>query len=155
MTELTEYRENLLTRLDQAVKEFRAACQAVKEPQKPLEEGGWSLHQVAVHTRDVDKLVYGFRVRRTLEEDNPEFPNFDSESYMTQHYDPKESLQAVLDGLVQSVVSLVELLRTMPLEGWSRLSSHATQGSGLTLQTWVERGLEHLEEHLATVRNVK
>jgi len=152
MTELTEYRENLLVRLDQAPKEFRAACLAVKEPHKPLAKGEWNVHQVAVHTRDVDKLVYGFRVRQTLNEDNPTFPNFDGDSYMAQHYDPKESLSNLLDGLVEDVGSLVKLLRAMPPEGWSRLSTHATQGGGLTLQHWVERSLEHIEEHLGTVK---
>ena len=155
MTELTEYRENLLVRLDQAAKEFRKACLAIKEPQKPLAKGEWNVHQVAVHTRDVDKVVYGFRMRQTLQEDNPTFPNFDGDSYMAQHYDPKESLSGLLDGLVESVESMVKLLRVMPSEGWSRLSSHATQGSGFTLQHWVERSLGHIEEHLATVRNAK
>ncbi len=154
MTELTEYRENLLVRLNQSAKKFRTLCLSVKEPQKPLAKGEWNVHQVAVHTRDVDKLVYGFRVRQTLQEDKPTFPNFDGDNYMAQHYDPKESLNGLLDGLVEDVESLVKLLRAMPSEGWSRLSSHATQGSGLTLQTWVERSLEHLEEHLATVRKV-
>ena len=155
MTELTEYRENLLVRLDQAAKEFRTLCLAVKEPQKPLGDGEWNIHQLAVHTRDVDKLVYGFRVRQTLLEDNPTFPNFDGDSYMTQHYDLKESLSGLLDELIESVESHVKLLRAMPSEGWSRLSSHVTQGSGLTLQHWVERSLGHIEEHLATVRNAK
>jgi hypothetical protein len=90
-----------------------------------------------------------------LQEDNPEFPNFDGEAYMREHYDPKESLRSILDGFVTSIESLVEMLRGMPVEGWSRLSRHATQGSGLTLQIWVERGLAHIEEHLATVQKVK
>jgi hypothetical protein len=155
MKELTEYRQKLIHRLDEAAMEFRAACLAIKQPYDPLEAGGWSVHQVAVHTRDVDKLVYGMRARRTLAEDNPVFPNFDGESYMIQHYDPEEPLGDVLDGLVAAVQSLIKQLSSMPAEGWSRLSSHETQGIGLTLQTWVERDLEHLEEHLATVKKVK
>jgi hypothetical protein len=152
MSELSEYREKLVNRLGEAAKEFQAACLAVKDPFAAIEEGGWNMHQVAVHERDVDTLVYGMRARRTLTEDNPEFPNFDSETYMKENYDPKESLRDLLDGFKKNVDSQVELLRKMPDAGWSRLSSHSTQGSGLTLQIWVERGLEHLEEHLATVK---
>ncbi len=152
MKELLEYRDKLMERLDKAAEEFRAAALASKKPSEPIEAGGWSVHQVAVHTRDVDKLVYGARARRTLAEDNPEFPNFDSETYMLQHYDPQESLPALLDDLTANVHAHVKQLREMPPEGWSLLSSHETQGGGLTLQTWVERGLEHLEEHLATVK---
>ena len=155
MKELLAYRKKLVDRLDAAAKEFRAACLAVKDPYAPLEAGGWSVHQIAVHTRDVDKLVYGLRAHRTLAEDNPEFPSFDGEAYMTAHYDPKESLREMLDGLVANVEALVRLLREMPLEGWSRVSRHETLGSGLTFQVWIERGLEHIEEHLATVTRAK
>ena len=57
MKELTEYRTRLIENLEQAAKEFRAQCLAVKDPFAPLEEGGWNTHQVAAHTRDVDAMV--------------------------------------------------------------------------------------------------
>ena len=155
MRELIEYREKLIDKLNTAAKEFQESCLAVNDPYAPAQPDGWNVHQIAVHARDVDKLVYGLRVRRTLEEDDPAFPDFDGEAYMKAHYDPKESLRGVLDGLVTSIGSLVRLLREMPAEGWSRPSRHETQGSGLTLQTWVERGLGHIEEHLATVQNTR
>ena len=155
MKELKEYRAQLLNRLIEAAHGFRDACLAVKDPYAPLEEGGWSVHQVAVHTRDVDKLVYGSRARRTAEEDNPEFPNFDGDAYMAEHYDAKESLNELLDDFVESVESLVGMLRLLPEQAWSRESRHATMGSGFTLQTWVERGLAHIEEHVETVKKGK
>ena len=71
---------------------------------------------------------------------------------MAEKYDRKEPLSDVLDGFSKSVGEQVELLRGMPVEGRSHLSRHATQGSGLTLQLWVERGVEHLDEHLATIK---
>jgi hypothetical protein len=85
-------------------------------------------------------------------EENPEFPSFDGEAYMAQHYDANESLGELLDGFVQNVEALVELLRSLPEDGWSRLSRHTTLGSGITLQTWVEKGLAHIQEHLETVK---
>ena len=51
------------------------------------------MHQLAVHTHDVDKIVYRVHARRTIKEDNPEFPNFDGDAYMAEHYDAKEPLQ--------------------------------------------------------------
>jgi hypothetical protein len=53
---------------------------------------------------------------------------------------------------VGSVQALIELLRALPAAGWSRLSSHSKLGSGLTLQSWVEKDLAHIEEHLETVK---
>ena len=155
MKELLEYREKLLNRLEQAGNEFRQACLAARDPYAQVEPGGWSVHQLAAHTRDVDKLVYGARARRTLAEDDPMFPNFDGEAYMAANYDRSEQLPQLLDGFVASVQSLVKQLREMPSDGWSRLSSHETQGRGLTLQSWVERDLAHIEEHLATVSKAR
>lgn len=152
MRQLDEYHENLLNRLEQAAQEFRAACLAAKFADEPIEIDGWSVRQLAAHTRDVDQLVYGARARRTLAEDNPVFPNFDGDAYIRAHYDRSEALSRLLDGFLASVQSLVKLLREMPPDGWSRQSSHQTQGGGLTTQTWVERGLQHIEEHLATVK---
>jgi DinB superfamily len=154
MEELIEYRRQLIDRLSEAAKEFHSACLAVKNPFEPI-EAGWNVHQLAAHTRDVDKLVYGMRARRTLKEDNPEFSNFDGDAYMAEHYDARESLQAILTELVSGVDELTKMLRGLSDEAWKRESRHATQGSGLTLQLWVERSLQHIEEHLGTVKKVK
>ncbi len=151
MKELLEYRTQLMDRLLEAAKEFRAACLAVKDLYAPLEDG-WSVHQIAVHTRDVDKLVYSLRARRTATEDDPEFPNFDGEAYLAENYDASESITNILNDFVGNVETFVKLLQALPTEAWSRLSRHAMLGGGLTLQTWVERDLAHIEEHLETVK---
>lgn len=152
MTELEEYREKLLIRLSAAAGDFRQACLAVGNPHAALEGNGWTVHQLAVHTRDVSSLVYGRRVRRTLTEEDPEFSEFDGEAYLAAHYDSEEPLPGLLDGLVADVDELIALLRKMPLDGWSRTSRHETQGDGLTLQLWVERNYGHIQEHLETVK---
>jgi hypothetical protein len=152
MMELLEYRMQMMNVLEMSAKEFKDACLAVKNPYSPVEEGGWTVHQLAVHTRDVDKLVYGMRARRTLEEDNPQLENFDGDAYMAGHYDPQENLHSLLDGFVLNVLSLVKTLRSLPAEAWARESRHSIQGGGLTLQTWVERDLGHIREHLESVK---
>jgi hypothetical protein len=47
---------------------------------------------------------------------------------------------------------MVVILGRLPAEAWSRESRHATFGGGFTLQTWVERDLAHIEEHLKVVQ---
>ena len=153
--ELLEYRMQLMNTLESSAKEFRDICMAIKNPYSPIEEGGWNAHQLAAHTRDVDKLVYGMRARRTLDEDNPQFENFDGDAYMAGHYDAQEDLSSMLDGFVLSVLSLVKTLRGLPGEAWARESRHIIQGGGLTLQTWVERDLGHVKEHLESVKKAK
>jgi hypothetical protein len=155
MKELTEYRRNLIEKLVNAARDFRAACLAVTDPYAPLGAGEWNVHQVAVHTRDIDKLVYGLRTRRTAEEENPEFQSFDGDKYMVEHYNVKESLGGLLNGFVENVEALTKRLRALPDKAWARESRHATLGSGFTLQTWVERSLAHIEEHLEAVKKAQ
>jgi hypothetical protein len=152
MNQLLEYRSKLVDQLESAVEDFGKACLAVRDPFKPVEEGGWTVHQVAAHTRDVDKLVYELRARRTAQEDQPFFQNFDGDAWMAEHYDPHEPLASILDKLSASVKGTVAMLKELPPEAWSRTSSHEVYGDGFTLQTWVERGLAHIQEHLDTVK---
>jgi hypothetical protein len=154
MKELNEYRTKLMGRLVSAAREFREVCLAVPNAFAPLDESGWNAHQVAAHTRDVNRLVYGARARQTAEEENPEFPNFDGDAYMTENYNSQEPLSEILDGLIGEVEVLTGMLGELPAEAWSRQSRHATLGGGFTLQTWVERDLAHIEEHLETMRKV-
>jgi len=155
MKELNDYRTQLINKLVSVAKDFRSACLAVKDAYMPLEADNWNVHQVAAHTRDVDKLVYSLRAQRTAQEDNPEFQNFDSDAYTREHYSADESLQEMLDGFVQNVEALAVILHALPPESWSRVSRHVKLGSGFTLQTWVERALAHIEEHLETVQKAQ
>jgi len=151
MKELLEYREKLITRFGEAAQEFRVACEAVNNPFEKIEDG-WTLHQTVSHVRDTEKVVYGERIYRTLNGDNPEFKDFDADKWMEAHYDPQEPLERIFDEFTSHVSELCKTLSDLPQEAWSRESRHETQGSGLTLQLWVERSLAHIEEHLQAVK---
>jgi len=153
MKELLEYRVKMIARLGEAAKEFRAACEAVKDPFAKV-DGEWTVHQIASHTRDVEKLIYGARIQQTLTENNPEFKSFNAEGWMLTHYKNEESFTAILDEFSSNVEALCKTLSNLPLEAWSRVSRHETIGGELTLQLWVERNLAHIEEHLQTVKKV-
>jgi hypothetical protein len=152
MNPLLEYRSKLVDQLEAAAEEFRSASLAVGDPFKAVDEDGWNTHQVTAHTRDVHRLVYGLRTRRTAEEDYPVFQNFDGVAWMAANYNVDEPLASILDELSASLKQTVALLRELPPEGWSRESRHEVYGGGFTLQTWVERGLAHIREHLETVK---
>jgi hypothetical protein len=149
--ELLEYRIKMIARLEEAARDFRAACEVVNDPFAKV-EGEWTLHQIASHTRDVEKLVYGMRIQQTLNETNPEFKNFDADEWMAAHYNQRESLAQILDEFTKNVTDLCATLRNLPQEAWSRESRHEAIGNGLTLQLWVERSLAHIEEHLQAVK---
>jgi hypothetical protein len=151
MKELLEYRVKLIDRLTEASQEFRKQCEMIDDPFTKV-EGEWTLHQIASHTRVVDKLVYGTRILRTLREENPEFKNFDADEWMAAHYNKEEPITEILEEFSKSCDELCKMLRSLPQEAWSRKSRHETAGGGLTLQLWVERCLAHIEEHLQTLK---
>ncbi len=154
MKELLEYREKLIARLAEAAQEFRAVCKSFSDPFRKV-DGEWTVHQIAWHTRDVDKLVYGERIQRTLNEANPEFKNFDADAWMAANYSKEEALSKIADDLLTSIRDLCKTLESIPRETWSRESRHETMGGELTLQLWVERNLAHIEEHLLTLKNAQ
>lgn len=151
MKELLVYREKMITRFGEAAREFGAACESFSDPFAKI-EGGWNLHQIASHTRDVEKLVYGRRIFQTLYEDKPEFKDFDADEWMAAYYDPQEPLFKIVGDFMKDVDALCEVLSGLPQEAWSRESRHEMLGGGLALQLWVERSLAHIEEHLRTVK---
>ncbi len=152
MKELLEYRVKLIHRMREITTEFRAACEAAAVAKL---EDNWTPHQIAAHTRDVEKFVYGERIRRTIAEDNPHFENFDADAWMSEHYNPNEPLPAILDDFSASMEDLCRVLETLPQEAWSRVGQHEIMGGELTMQIWVERNLAHIVEHLNTMKKVE
>ncbi len=151
MKELSEYRVKMIGRLEQAAQEFYDECKAC-DPLAKL-DGDWTVHQIASHSRDVDKLIYGARVLQTLNEDNPLFNIFDADNWMKMQYNPDEAITEILDEFLKSIKNLCAILRGVQQEAWSRFSRHETLGGELTMQLWVERSLAHIEEHLKTLRS--
>jgi hypothetical protein len=113
------------------------------------------VHQIAFHVRDVNREVYGLRIRRTASEINPLFKNFDPNDWMATHYNKNEDLQNILREFKAELSDLHSMLAVLPHEAWSRTSTHEALGPSLTLQLWVERNLAHLEEHLSSLKNLK
>ncbi|MEJ5241733.1 MAG: DinB family protein [Anaerolineales bacterium] len=151
MNEIQEYRQGLLETLLETARAFTQDCRQ-GDAFVPIESGGWNAHQIAAHVRDVQRHVYGMRIRRTAAEEDPLFNNFDADAWMAEHYRADEPLELILAEIESDVEELVAWLRTLPETAWSRVSRHETQGRNLTLQHWVERSLAHLKEHLETLR---
>ncbi len=154
MKELIEYREKLIARIEEAAQEFCAACESFGDPFTKV-DGEWTVHQIASHTRDVDKMVYGERIRRTLNETNAVFKSFDADEWMAANYSKDEPLEKIVNAFLENIQDLCKTLKAVPREAWSRESRHETMGGELTLQLWAERNLAHIEEHLLTLKKAQ
>lgn len=151
MKELMEYRDKMVARLREASAEFCEACRSFKDPYAKA-EGEWTAHQIAFHVRGIDREVYGMRILRTLNDENPLFNNFDPEGWMAANYNRDEPMGGILDEFWTRMAEITDTLRRAPREAWSRPSQHEALGKDLTLQLWVERSLAHVEEHLAALK---
>lgn len=154
MKELLEYRQKLLDRFLEAAREFCEACETFDTPFTQT-GGDWTVHQLASHLRDVDRFVYGERIRRTLNEEVPRFKRFNADAWMAEHYEREEPLEKILSEFRGNVDGMINMLKEMPVESWSRVSHHETLGGEPTLQFWVEHSLAHIEEHLHTLKTVE
>ena len=149
--ELYEYRAQLLARMLAATREFCTLCRSSEDPHKALSTDGWNTHQTAAHVRDVDKQVYGKRLRRAVSENHPVFQNFDGDAWLQEHYSASEPLEKILEEFETSIHALVGWLASLAPADWSRLTRHEVYGE-FAMQSWAERGLAHIEDHILAIK---
>ncbi len=86
--------------------------------------GEWSAAQTVGHIFDVD-VVYGFRWRLVLTEDNPVYPGYDEKSWTGL---PRLDFWAMLNAWEGLRASNIVLLRSLSDEDWQRTGVHGEQG---------------------------
>ena len=146
---LDDYRRRLLERyrLQPAVYQDRLRGQDGASVRAAIKPGEWSAHQLVFHVCAVDEQAYGPRLLRILRDDRPKLEDFDEVAWMTDHYDPGEAPEAILERWGVARQTLADTLQTASLEAWNRAGMHAFHGER-TLQWWLERGVAHGEDHL-------
>src|SRR5665648_136212 len=92
MEELLEYRQRIINKIATAPESIESAILRITDHTLPLEAGGWNIHQVIAHMRDVNQHVYLPRLHRIIDEENPMFENFDGDAWMAEHYQPLEPI---------------------------------------------------------------
>lgn len=112
--------------------------------------GKWSASEIACHLADCE-LVFGFRLRQTLAENNPTIQPFDQDKWATNYlgWDAEQALRvfAALRGwnlqLIQS---------SMPAAA-DRTMTHPERGT-MTFKTVVETMAGHDLNHLTQLRRI-
>lgn len=130
----------------------RRLCQDLSGPQwnVPLGDGEWSAAQIVGHLIDVD-IVYGFRFRLVLTEDEPAYPGYDEKLWSQLPHPEPTALVPALAGLRAYNAAL--LTRT-PRDRWQRRGTHGEQGGeqfGLMVAKIAGHDLAHLNQLARTV----
>jgi DinB superfamily len=147
--QLFDYRTRLLARLESQPAEAAAMLAAFPEPEwyRPRGPDGRSLHQLAVHVRDVESMAFLPRLRRILNEERPELESFPSHDWTDDDYQPGEPMTHILAGWSQARAEVLDLLPTPAAAAWGRTGFHPPSGQR-TLQWWAERIYDHARQHL-------
>jgi hypothetical protein len=149
MEELYAYRRKMVEQARSQPIRLRAGVGQIDpgEMLTPLEDAGWSAHQVLVHMRDVEQHAFLPRVEDILQHDQPDLKYFDEEAWMEEHYDEQEPVEAILAGFERARTQLLDAVDASDPQGWSREGRHPTQGLR-SAQWWFEYAMRHTEEHL-------
>jgi len=132
--------------------EVRRLCQglSVRQWNVPLGAGEWSAAQIVGHLTDVD-IVYGFRFRLVLTEDEPAYPGYEEKNRSQRTRPEPTGLVAAISGLRAYNTAL---LRHTPRGLWQRRGTHGEQGReqfGLMITKIAGHDLAHLNQLARTV----
>lgn len=114
-------------------------------------DGEWSVHECLTHLRVVEREVFLLRIRRTATEDRPSFEIFDEVAYHKEHWNPGDSVGALLGDFVNARAEIVNVLSGAD---WSRIGVHATRGP-VSLEWQADYALGHTWEHLSQIMRVR
>jgi hypothetical protein len=132
--------------------QVRQFCEGLSATQWgiPPGAGEWNAAQIVGHLIDVD-IVYGFRFRLVLTEEDPAYPGYQEKLWsQLPHPEPAE-LVSVLAGLRAYNTAL---LRRTPHNRWQRWGTHGEQGReqfGLMVTKIAGHDLAHLNQLARTI----
>lgn len=114
------------------------------------DEHTWSPTEYACHVRDVFR-VFAARVGLMLEQDDPEFENWDQdETAVADRYDQQDPSD-VAPQLVEAGERVAGVFDSVPHDAWSR-TARRSDGSTFTVATLAQYFIHDVEHHLHDVR---
>lgn len=110
----------------------------------------WSTTEYACHVRDVFR-VFAARVALMLDQDDPEFENWDQdETAVAEHYETQDPAD-VAPQLVEAGERVAAAFDAVPDDAWERTGRRG-DGSTFTVATLAQYFLHDIEHHLHDVR---
>src|SRR5215470_14606717 len=137
---------------DATAEPVRRLCQDLSATQwdLPLGPGEWNAAQIIGHLIDVD-VVYGFRFRLVLTEEDPAYPGYQEKLWSQLPRPEPAELVSVLAGLRAYNTAL---LRRTPHDKWQRWGTHGEQGReqfGVMVTKIAGHDLAHLNQLARTI----
>jgi hypothetical protein len=149
MDELTTYRQDLLSALEEVVSILseKVTWMPSRTWHQTSHPGDETPHYILSHLCALEEQVYTRQLPCLLTEDTPTLPIFDEQAWMASHYQMEEPVSAIIDEISRLRRTELEWLRGLSPVGWSRLARHPWWGVH-ALQWWVELQLDEACKHL-------
>lgn len=141
--------ETILSATPDEIKKLVSAIGPGRGYEPPV-PGKWSAGEIVAHLADCD-LVFGFRLRQALAENEPVIQPFDQEKWAKTYHgiSPAEALQAFTAFRTWNLL----LLEDLPPGAAARKVTHPERGT-MTFQTILETMAGHDLNHLAQLRRI-
>ena len=113
-------------------------------------EDRWSALEYACHVRDVFRL-YRFRLRLMLDEDDPDFPNWDQDATAVEEAYASQDPAVVADEVEAAGATLADTFAEVTGEAWQR-TGNRSDGARFTVDTFARYLLHDPVHHLWDVQ---
>lgn len=113
------------------------------------EPGKWSLLEIAGHLLDEERLDFGARTRRTLDDPTRVWDPIDPESWVSQHDYASWDYAETIDAFAKERATSVAWLASVGGADWTQAYAHPHFGpisAGDLLAGWVAHDLLHLAQ---------
>lgn len=114
----------------------------------------WSIAEILVHLRDVEREVFLPRLRRSLYEDSPVFEIWDQDAAAESRDYLWQDAKAALADFREARNETIRVLESVPIEMWDRVGVHPERGAA-TVEEQVTRQLRnHDVTHMVQVKDI-
>ena len=114
----------------------------------------WSVKEIMCHLRDMESEAYLARYRRMLTEDHPLLANVDQDKLAYERDYINQDGRAALDDFKRLREETVQTLESAPLEAWSRIGVHETDGPFTVEQLAVRQIKGNDMNHLIQIKDI-
>lgn len=114
----------------------------------------WTIGEILVHLRDVEREVFHPRLSQTVFDHEPHFELWDQDRNASERDYQSQSGRQALEEFRSARAETVRFLSTTPLESWSRTGIHPERGPQ-SLEDQVTRQIRsHDMKHLVQIKDI-
>ncbi|WP_031500773.1 DinB family protein [Bryobacter aggregatus] len=113
----------------------------------------WSVRQIVCHLMDTELVAHG-RLSALIAEENPTLVAFDGAAWTANLNYRQRKFSGAVELYRRMIAENYDLLKEQPESVWSRQGTHTETGP-ITLLQFFREHIQHAEDHLMEVREIR